>query len=241
MKLALPMTALVLLACSTSEPRSSATESSVGSSAEALRKLGQLDADDVQRCRDAASRCASGNDSGANPFCERISDHCDALEAQLAEDRAELEQCLQEAAACEAAASDPAECADARAACEPADGNFRARRGRTFQCADRAEQCLAAGAGFGRGFGFGRRRAAQSADTGDAGAPTCDADATDFVGCCHGHGGGADAGVPGFGQLGGRRGPFGGPQGRGPGVHHDRDADDGAPDAGAQPFRGRRP
>ena len=138
MRLVLPLTAAMLpaamlLACSTSAPNKSSepseNASSIGSSAEALRKLGQVDANDVQKCRDVADACSAGADSGSNAACERISAHCDELEAQLAADRAELEQCLQEAADCELTATDAAQCAEERAACEPKDGNFRTRRG----------------------------------------------------------------------------------------------------------------
>jgi hypothetical protein len=235
MRLLLPLTAAMLIAaCNTSaptgsEPSPAESSGSVGSAAEALRKLGQLDATDVQKCRDVAQQCAEG-DSGSNPICARIGAHCDALEAQLASDRSELEQCLEEAADCEQAASDPADCAQARAACEPADGDFHARRGKTLQCASRAEQCIAPG---GRGFGpgFGRRGAGE----GDAGAVVCDADAVDFVGCCQGgHRHDGDAGVEGVrGGFGGPNG-FGVPPGRPGPFQHD---DDEAADAGT-PRRG---
>jgi hypothetical protein len=233
MKITLPSIALVLLACSTSAPNTSSESSSaVASSAEALRKLGQLDADDVEQCRDAAARCTARDDGGANPFCERIEQHCDDLEAQLAADRAELEQCLEEAAACEASAADPADCVAERAACEPADGAFRARRGRTTQCASRAERCFAAGAGFDRRSGFGRR-GALDADAIDAGAGVCEQQDTDFVGCCQGHRRGADAGAPGLAGPG-RRG-----RGGLPGADRDGDRDREDRDAGApRPRRG---
>ncbi|HWO11102.1 MAG TPA: hypothetical protein VNN80_16520 [Polyangiaceae bacterium] len=231
MKITLSSIALVLLACSTSAPNTSSEPAfgTVLSSAEALRQLGQVDADDVEQCRDAAARCAARDDGGSNPFCARVEQHCDDLEAQLAADRAELEQCLAEAAECEASAADPADCAAARAACEPADGAFRARRGRTMQCAGRAERCFE-GAGFGLRFGFGRRGAAPAADAG-----VCEEQDTDFVGCCHGRGhGGADAGAPGFGF--GRPGRGGLP---GPGVDRDRDRDDADDDADAGARRPR--
>lgn len=240
MKIVLPSFALVLLACSTSAPNKSSEPSpssaSVGSSAEALRKLGQLDADDVQKCRAVAERCAGG-DAGANPICERIDEHCDQLEAQLAADRTDLQQCLERAAACEAAATDPADCAEERAACEPADGDHRARRGQTMQCAGRAESCLGnrMGGRFGFGFGFGRRGGNDEADAGDAGAGVCQAGDDDFVGCCRGHhGNGADAGAPaqngGFGRGRGGFGQGGFDRDRGRDQDRDRDAADaGAP------------
>jgi hypothetical protein len=212
MRLVLPLTAAMLIAaCNTSAPNDSEpspeSSSSVGSAAAALRKLGQLDASDVQKCRDAAQRCSEG-DSGSEPICARIGAHCDALEAQLAADRSELEQCLQEAADCEQAAADPADCAQARAACEPADGDFHARRNKTLECASRAEQCIApSGRGFGPGFG---RR---GGDEADAGAVVCDADAVDFVGCCQGHHRDGDAGVGIRGGFGAPQGGFGAPQG----------------------------
>jgi len=233
--------AAMLLACSTSAPNKSSepseNASSVGSSAEALRKLGQLDANDVQQCRDVADACSDGADSGSNAVCDQISAHCDALEAQLAADRADLEQCLQEAADCEQTATDPAQCADQRAACEPKDGNFRTRRGQTMQCAGRAEQCIAPGRGF-FGRGFGRR--GFEADAGDAGAVVCDDSAVDFVGCCQGKHHDGDAGVGVNGIFGGPRGPGrpGQVPGAGPQQHdNDNDNDDDRADAGA-PRRG---
>jgi hypothetical protein len=201
----IPLTALLLLACSTSAPTPSSSEPTVGTSAEALRKQRQLDADDVERCRDLAAQCDEfAGDGGLGRGCERLSAHCDQLEEQLAADRAELEQCLEEAAACEAAATNPEECADQRAACEPADRDLRGRRGQTLECSNRAEQC------------FGGRRG-RGRDDSDAGALACEEGDDDFIGCCqgkHGHRGergdaGADAadrrpGVgfgPGFGGV----------------------------------------
>jgi hypothetical protein len=240
MRFVLPLTAAMLFACSTSAPTpapsASESDTSVGSSAAALRKLGQADANDVQQCRDAAQRCTDSADSGSSALCDRISAHCDALEAQLAEDRADLEQCLQQAADCEQGATDPAQCAEQRAACDPTNGDFRQRRGRTMECANKAEQCIAPGR---RGF-FGRR----DADAGDAGAVVCDDDAVDFVGCCHGgahHEGdaGIGSGRGGFGGFGGPGIGFPPPGRPGPGpFQHDGD-DDGA-DAGA-PRRGGMP
>ena len=236
MKIALTTFATVLLACSTSSPDATRTErgASVASSREALRKLGQLDADDVQTCRAAARRCAAGEDATSNPFCERIDQHCDELDAQLAVDRAELAQCLEQAAACEESAADPSECAAARAACEPREGDFRARRGRTRECAARAERCL-----NDDGFGgrFGRGRVERLADAGDADAGVCTPDDADFVGCCRGRHERGDAGVDGSGGFG-RSGRVGFP---GRGFRPDRDREDG--DAGpprpgpGSPFR----
>jgi hypothetical protein len=226
----IPFAAFMVLACNTPQPtESSDPPVSVGTSAEELRLLGQRDSDDVEQCRAAAAKCSAGADSGVSTVCERIEQHCDALEEQLEQDRAELAQCLEEAALCEQNATDPAECEDARAACAPVDDDFRARRGRTRECATRAEQCLD------RGDRFGGRGDA------DAGAPSCDADASDFVRCCRGNHG-ADAGPDGdvrnrFGR-GGRDG-FGfrpRPDGNGFG-DDDADADD--PDAGAPPPRRR--
>jgi hypothetical protein len=192
----IPLTALLLLACSTSTPTTSSSETpAVGSSAEALRKQRQLDADDVERCRDLAAQCTDfAGDAGFGRACDRLDAHCDQLEEQLAADRAELEQCLEAAAACEAAAADPAECADERAACEPADRDLRGRRGQTLECSNRAEQC------------FGGRR---GRDDADAGALACEDGDDDFIGCCQGkhgrRGQRGDAGIdgddrrPGFG------------------------------------------
>ena len=235
-----PLTALLLLACSTSTPSTSpggSTSTSVGSSAEALRKQRQLDANDVDRCRDLVAQCAANggaDDAGAGRGCERLGALCDQLEERLAADRAELEQCLEEAAACEAAASDPADCEAERAACEPTDRVFRDRRGRTLECSGRAQQC----------FGRGRGRVDADADA-DAGAGVCEAGDDDFIGCCQGKHGRpgerGDAGVdgddrrPGFG-FGPGSGAFGaGPFGRGgDGRDGDRgdEGDDGA-DAGS--------
>ncbi len=226
----------VLLGCNTSESTGSTEPSvSVGTSTEALRQLGQRDASDVAACRAIAASCASEADSGPNARCDRLEQHCDQLAQQLEEDRAELEQCLEEAAACEQSATDPAECEAARAACAPDDRELQSRRGRTLQCASRAERCLDPGARF------GRARAASSADEdagADAGAQSCDAEATDFVGCCRGqHAGAGDAGV---GAANARRpGAFGGFQaGRGRGGFGEKN-DDQATDAGVGPFRRR--
>jgi hypothetical protein len=185
----------------------------VGTSAEALRKQRQLDSDDVERCRDRVAACSDkdANDAGLGRGCERLSTLCDQLEEQLAADRAELEQCLEEAAACEAAATDPEECADERAACEPADRDLRGRRGDTLECSNRAEQC------FGGGRGRGQ-------DDGDAGALVCEDGDDDFIGCCQGkhgrRGQRGDAGV----NADGRRPGFG--FGFGAGDRFDRDDDD---------------
>jgi hypothetical protein len=198
MKLKL-LSPLILLACSTSAPSPSNEANQappLGSSNEALRQLGKQDADDVQSCRRAALRCEeSVADSGASGVCDQINEHCDDLEAQLAQVRAEFEQCLASAAQCEQTATDPAQCQAARDACAPAHESFRNRRGATLQCADRAEQCFTRGVGLNVRF-----RPQQASDAGadaDAGAQVCDDSAFDFVGCCHGGhgGGGADAGA----------------------------------------------
>jgi hypothetical protein len=243
-----PVSAVMLLACNTSQPTASTDPAvSVGTSAEALRQLGQKVASDVAQCRDIVASCASEADSGSNARCDRLEQHCEQLEQQLEDDRAELEQCLEEAAACEQSATDPAECEAARAACTPSDRQFQSRRGRTLQCASRAAQCLDPGARFGRGRAISN---AADADAGgdagrdaDAGSQSCDAEATDFVGCCRGqHAGAGDAGV---GAANARRpGAFGGfPAGRGGGAFGgnafgEKD-DDQAADAGASPFRRR--
>jgi len=241
-----PLTALLLVACSTSTPTTSpggSTSTSVGTSAEALRKQRQLDADDVERCRDLVELCSNvegsdadgAGDAGSSRGCGRLIGLCDQLEEQLAADRAELEQCLEEAAACEAAATDPAECDEERAACEPTDRDFRDRRGQTLECSDRAKQC------------FGRERG-RGGDDADAGANACVAGDDDFIGCCEGkHGRGrdrGDAGVgggdrgPGFGfrpgdAPGAGNGPFGrGDEDRGDDGDRDGDKDDDGADAG---------
>lgn len=204
------------LACNTSSSSTPAgNTASVGDSAEALRQLSRRDADDVEKCREIAASCGADAGLGKRGFCDAIGRHCDELEEQLQSDRAELEQCLEAAAACEQTATDPADCEEERAACEPADQTFRNRRGRTMECADRAEQCLD------RGGGFGRRGRGQELDAGGA---VCDDEATDFVGCCRGkHGGRGDAGVNGdedrFGP--GRGGGF---RPRAPGAGAEADA-----------------
>jgi hypothetical protein len=241
----LPLTALVLTACNTSSPSPSPEPApeesgSLATAAEALRQLGQKDADNVAECQAVAARCAAEADAGSL-FCDRIEAHCDELAAQLAEDRAELEQCLAAAAACEQNATDPAECASERAACSPADRQFQSRRGRTMQCASRAEQCLdgnASGLGGPGRRGPGRGNGGLLVDAGDAGAVECAEEDVDFVGCCHGkHGERGDAGVSG-GRFGG--GPFGGRPGFGHRPGDDRfDRDDA--DAGARVGQPRGP
>lgn len=220
-----PLAAFLLLGCSTGSPSASPTESAspadVGTAASALRRLGQNDAQAVERCRTAAERCAArSGDGGLNGICERIADHCDELEAELAEARAALEECLSAAAACEAAATDDAECEDERAACDELTPGFERRRGNTLECSNQAEQCLAP----------------EGADAGDAGAE-CSVEARDFVGCCRKRNrDGSDAGVdrgrdgrPGFGPFGRRRGGFF--AGRDRGGDRDNRGDDA--DAGA--------
>lgn len=195
------------LACSTSAPTPpSEAAGSIGSSADALRKLGQLDAQDVDQCRAFAASCVTAAaDSGSALGCDQINEHCDALEAQLADDRSDVEQCLERAVACEAAATDPTECEDERAACASADGKFRGRREGTLQCSNQAEQCLGRGMRGGN-RGFGRvGGAANRAEPGDAGPSACDDDAVDFVGCCqHRHDSNGDAGARGEGDRFGR-------------------------------------
>jgi hypothetical protein len=179
----IPLCALMALACGTSSaPDDSA---SVGGSAEALRSLGQRDAQRVDKCRARVAECTADSGSAAGSRCERVSRHCNELAEQLESDRAELEQCLEAAVACEEKASDPADCESLRDACATTDRQFNTRRGRTMECANRAEQCLQAD-----DDGRADPRSA------DAGAAVCDDDATDFVGCCRGrHRDPGDAGV----------------------------------------------
>jgi hypothetical protein len=179
-----PLCALMVLGCSTAPSTAPVDHAaSVGGSAEALRKLGQGDAVVVEKCRALVASCNA--DAGAQSGCDDLARHCDALAGQLESDRSELEQCLEAAAACEQTASDPADCEQARAACTPADRQFRTRRGRTMECSNEAERCLDPGA-----------RRGPFASGADGAVPTCDDDATDFVGCCRGnHGQRGDAGA----------------------------------------------
>jgi len=222
MKNLTPLSALFLIACGTSAPSTSSDTASsaddLGSAASAIRQLGKNDADVVAKCERLVQRCAAfAADSGAGgAVCDEISAHCADLAEQLSEARDEFQQCLEGVAECEASAANPADCRAQRAACNPAGKDFEGRRGATLECAERTQSCLPRAVGA-RGNG----RAADA----DAGANQCDDNAMDFVGCCHGHGGGR----PGGGQFGGadagagRPGPFGqlgqlGPTGRGPGA-----------------------
>jgi hypothetical protein len=227
-----PLTALFLIACGTSASSQPAESTEVGSAAEAIRALGRNDADVVARCEQIVERCESfAGDSGVgSEVCERISEHCTELAEQLAEARADFQECLEQVAACEAAATDPADCRDERQACNPRGKDFEARRGETLACSERTQSCMP------------RMRSGRD-DGADAGANSCDGDALDFVGCCHGHGGGrgpggfgpgaGDAGaVPPFGppRFGGNEGPR--PPRPGDDPRRGDDADAGAGDQG---------
>ena len=211
-----------LIACGSSAPSKSSdsatsgSTTTVGSAEEAIQKLRRDDADVVASCDDLVKKCESfaGDAGKGEDLCQKLGDHCEQLAQQLQEARDAFEQCLEGVAQCEATAADPADCRAQRAACNPVGKDHDARRGQTLQCAQRTESCMPRVA-FGRG---GR-------DEGDAGANSCDADATDFVGCCHGggHFGGGDAGAGQFGGLG----RFG------------RDADAGGGHLGFQPPRGQ--
>jgi len=202
-----------LIACGSSAPSKSSDgatsggTTTVGSAEEAIQKLRKDDADVVASCDDLVKKCESfaGDAGKGEDLCQKFGDHCEELAQQLQEARDAFEQCLEGVAQCEASATDPADCRAQRAACNLSGKDHDARRGQTLSCAQRTESCLPRGP-VGRG---GRN------DEGDAGANSCDADATDFVGCCHGggHFGGGDAGAGQFGGLG----RFGG-----------RDADAGA-------------
>jgi len=232
----IPLTALILLGCGNAASSSPTEDSApIGTAAAAIRQLGQRDADAVKSCEDLAQRCNEFvADSGAGAVCDKIVEHCTDLAEQLSEARAQFEACLEEVATCEASAADPADCAAQRDACNPAGKDFEARRGATLQCASRTQSCLPRGPGFGRGG-----RDADDDTAGDAGAAVCDDDALDFVGCCHGHGGGfggpgvagpgfggrADGGVPGFGPgFGGPGREDGAGRGDGPGRGGEADA-----------------
>ncbi|MEY4551388.1 MAG: hypothetical protein RL685_7583, partial [Pseudomonadota bacterium] len=205
----IPLSALFLFACgssasSTSNPSTSTEPVELGTATEAIQKLGRLDADVVQRCEQLAQRCQTfatdAADSGVTvaAVCEKISDHCAELAEQLSEVREELEACLEGVAACEASDADPSVCRDQRRACSPAGQNFDVRRGETLACAERTQTCLPR-----ERMG----RALNNSSEADAGAVSCDADALDFKGCCHGGpGGGRGLGRgndrPGNGGLG---------------------------------------
>jgi hypothetical protein len=181
--------ASMALACASSTSSAPDNSASVGGSAEALRSLGQRDARHVEECRAKVADCTDDAGSADRFRCERVSKHCDDLADQLASDRAELEQCLEAAVACEETAIDPADCESLRDACRPTDRQFNTRRGRTLECASKAEQCLQRG-------DDDDARADRRSNDGDAGAAVCDDDATDFVGCCRGkHRDRGDAGV----------------------------------------------
>jgi len=205
MKKLTPLSALFLIACGTSAPTTSsdtAAATTVGTAAEAIRQLGQNDADVVSKCEQLVQRCESfAGDSGAGgAVCDEIGAHCADLAQQLSEARDQFQQCLEGVATCEASATSPADCRAQRAACNPAGKDFEDRRGATLACAERTQSCLP------RGRGPGAR--GNHDDGADAGANQCDDNAMDFVGCCHGHGGGhfggadAGAGRPGLFGLG---------------------------------------
>lgn len=253
MKKLTPLSALFLVACGTSAPSTSDTAPSandVGTAAAAIRQLGKNDADVVSKCEKLVTRCQDiAGDSGAGgAVCEEIGAHCAALAEQLNEARDQFQQCLEGVAECEASATNAADCRRERAACNPAGQDFEQRRGATLACAERTQSCLPRGRFPGA---RGNDNNAASADDADAGANQCADNVMDFVGCCHGRGGGkqvggGDAGVERSGLLG-RLG-----QGRGPGAHGggfpgsgsdhgrgDDDADD-ADDTGANSGDGNR-
>jgi hypothetical protein len=238
--------ALVLIGCgsnmstpsSTSSPAGSAAatdEAPVGSATEALRQLNKNDNDAVQSCDDLVQRCnAHFADSGAAAnICDKLAQHCSELDAELSAVRAAIQNCLEKAAACEQSkGADAGSCEAAHQACAPADKDFQAKRGQALQCSQNTQACLVPKMGP---FHFGRPGDA------DAGANTCDANATDFAGCCHGHNNhfGNDAGVfggsfggggqmrppapPAGGMMGGGMNGFGGGI-FGGGEHHAGDA-----------------
>jgi len=206
MKKLIPLSALFLFACGTSAPTSSdpaSTATDVGSAAEAIRQLGKNDADVVSKCEKLVKGCeALAADSGlSGAICDQISAHCADLAEQLDEARNDFQQCLEGVAACEASAKSPADCRAERAACNPAGKDFEDRRGTTLACAERTQSCMP------RMRGPGDR----GRDDADAGANQCDDGAMDFVGCCHGHGGGGHGG----GADAGAAFPFGGGRGLG--------------------------
>jgi len=214
-----PLAGLILLGCgstasttTSSAPADTSSDNTVGSATEALRQIGKNDTDVVQSCEDLVQKCNEhAADSGAGGICDKLATHCAELDAQLSAARAKIEDCLTKAAACEQSkGADAGACEAAHEACVPDDKDFQAKRGATLECASHTQSCLERGH-FGFGAGFGRGAAGAS----DAGAD-CDANALDFVGCCHGGGRfgheDGDAGVhrlppplptPGRGMIGG--------------------------------------
>jgi hypothetical protein len=206
--------ALVLIGCGSNASMPSSTSSSpatsaaatdeapVGSATEALRQLNENDNDAVQSCDDLVQRCnAHFSDSGAaSGICDKLAQHCSELDAELSAVRAAIQSCLEKAAACEQSkGADAGSCEAAHQACAPADKDFQAKRGQALQCSQSTQACLVPQMGP---FHFGRPGDA------DAGPGQCDANATDFMGCCHGHDNhfGNDAGVFGGAFGGGRMG-----------------------------------
>jgi hypothetical protein len=261
--------ALVLIGCGSNASMPSSTSSSaasaaatdeapVGSATEALRQLNKNDNDALQSCDDLVQRCNEHfSDSGATAgVCDKLAQHCAELDAELSAVRAAIQNCLEKAAACEQSkGADAGSCEAAHQACAPADKDFRAKRGQALQCSQNAQACLVPQMGP---FHFGASGAS------DAGPNQCDANASDFVGCCHGHDNhfGGDAGVFGgaFGGGGSMHVPAPAPGGMmgagvngmfgggvfGAGDHHQADAgsgDDhgraGEPAQQAQPPRRR--
>ena len=219
-----------LIACGSSAPSKSSDSAtsgstSLGSAEEAIQKLRRDDANVVASCDDLVKKCESfaGDAGRGEDLCQKLGDHCEELAQQLQEARDAFEQCLEGVAQCEASAANPEDCRAQRAACNPVGKDHDARRGQTLSCAARTESCLPQGP-FARG---GR-------DQSDAGANSCDADATDFVGCCHGggHFGGGDAGAGQFGGLG----RFGGGRDADAGAGHFGGGFQGPRDPGMQGF-----
>jgi hypothetical protein len=189
-----------LMACGTSAPTQASDKdpeasnvTDVGSASEAIRQLGKNDADVVSKCEELVQGCEKfAGDAGVGAaVCDRLGEHCTELAQQLSEARDQFQKCLEGVAACEASAASPADCRAQREACNPAGKDFQARRGATLACSERTQSCMPRMRGPGGRGG--------DDDDADAGANSCGAGAMDFVGCCHGHGGGHfggdDAGV----------------------------------------------
>lgn len=109
----------------------------------ALQALSARDDAALAQCGRATEACNERlPDAAPAGVCERLAEHCERLQAHLAEVRAPAVGCWKGVRACEEHAADAGQCSSPPEACEPLDTGASEDGATVIECGERVEACL---------------------------------------------------------------------------------------------------
>lgn len=131
---------VLIVGCQSEAPRAA----DQGSPSAALQALTARDDAALAQCGRAVENCNERRpDAAPADVCQRLADHCDQLQAHLAEVRKPAVGCLKAVQACEEHAPDAARCSSDPASCEPLNTGADEDGATVIECSSRVEACLA--------------------------------------------------------------------------------------------------